>query len=251
MDIALRIVFLCLLLTLSGCFSTVVQYAPQRGPHENYQVRSGDTLASIARRYHLDYRVLARRNNLRSPYTIYEGQHLSLWNQAPRASYMPTHTASPKPPVKSKIKAPSRVKKKSAKKTAKRSSSKSGAVKLRWPLDGKVSSRFGRRHGRPHDGIDIAAKEGTPVRAAAAGKVVYADNRLSGYGNLIIIRHSSDMFTAYAHNQRNLVGKGAQVKRGDIIARVGHTGRAAGSHLHFEVRRGPTPVDPQAYLPRR
>jgi len=163
---------------------------------------------------------------------------------------MPTNTTSPKPPVKAKIKAPSKVKK-SAKKVARHVPGKSGAVSLHWPLDGKVSSRFGRRHGRAHDGIDISAKEGTPVRAAAAGKVVYADNRLSGYGNLIIVRHSSDMFTAYAHNQRNLVGKGAQVKRGDIIARVGHTGRASGSHLHFEVRRGPTPVDPQAYLPRR
>jgi len=250
MDAALRIVLLCLLLVLSGCFRTVIQYTPQRGPHQTYQVRSGDTLSSIARRYHLDYQVLARRNHLRSPYLIYVGQHLSLWSEAPRASYMPTNTASPKPRIKSDFKAPSRVKK-SAKRVAKRTPGKSGAVSLRWPLDGKVTSRFGRRQGRPHDGVDIGAKEGTPVHAAAAGEVVYADNRPSGYGNLIIVRHSHDMFTAYTHNQRNLVSKGARVQQGDIIARVGHTGRASGSHLHFEVRRGPTPVDPQAYLPRR
>jgi lipoprotein NlpD len=102
-----------------------------------------------------------------------------------------------------------------------------------------------------HDGIDIGAKEGTPIRAAAAGEVVYSDQRLSGYGKLIIIRHSSDMFTAYAHNQRNLVRKGGRVKAGAVIARVGRTGRASGPHLHFEVRRGSTPVDPLAYLPRR
>jgi lipoprotein NlpD len=102
-----------------------------------------------------------------------------------------------------------------------------------------------------HDGIDIGAKEGTPVYAAAAGEVVYSDQRLSGYGKLIIVRHSQDMFTAYAHNQRNLVRKGDRVKKGDVIARVGKTGRASGSHLHFEVRRGSTPVDPLAYLPRK
>ena len=102
-----------------------------------------------------------------------------------------------------------------------------------------------------HDGIDIAAKAGTPIYAAAAGKVVYADSRLTGYGNLIIIRHSSDMFTAYAHNRNNLVVVGQMVKQGQHIANVGATGRASGPHLHFEVRRGERAVDPLAYLPKR
>ena len=102
-----------------------------------------------------------------------------------------------------------------------------------------------------HDGINIDAPEGTPVHAAADGDVVYASHRLTGYGKLIIIRHARDMFTAYAHNQRNLVHKGDRVKAGDIIARVGRSGRSSGPHLHFEVRRGPTPVDPLAYLPGR
>jgi len=102
-----------------------------------------------------------------------------------------------------------------------------------------------------HDGIDIGAARGTPVVAAASGKVVYADHRLSGYGKLVIIRHSGNVFTAYAHNQRNLVRKGDRVRAGSVIARVGSSGRATGAHLHFEVRRGSTPVDPLAYLPRR
>lgn len=102
-----------------------------------------------------------------------------------------------------------------------------------------------------HDGIDIKAKEGTPIYVAEAGTVVYADDRLSGYGKLVIVRHGRNLFTAYAHNQRNLVRKGAKVRRGEEIAKVGHTGRASGPHLHFEVRHGSTAVDPLAYLPKR
>ncbi len=102
-----------------------------------------------------------------------------------------------------------------------------------------------------HDGIDISASEGTAIHAAANGEVVYADQRLSGYGRMVIIRHANNMFTAYAHNQRNLVKKGQRVKQGAVIARVGHSGRATGPHLHFEVRRGTTAVDPLAYLPAR
>ena len=120
-----------------------------------------------------------------------------------------------------------------------------------WPVKGKITSAFGTRRHRMHDGIDIAAARGTPVRAAAAGKVVYADHRIAGYGRLIIIRHAGDFFTAYAHNERNLVARGDHVKKGEIIARVGETGRATGPHLHFEIRRGATPVNPLAYLPRR
>ncbi len=102
-----------------------------------------------------------------------------------------------------------------------------------------------------HDGIDIGAKPGSPVVAAADGTVVYADNRLAGYGNLIIVRHRDNLFTAYAHNRRNLVHQGDKVRSGQKIALVGRTGRATGPHLHFEVRRGTTPVDPLLYLPRR
>jgi len=246
MDVALRIAAVFLLLLLAGCFKTVIPYTPLPGAHETYQVRHGDTLGKIGKRYGLDYRVLAKRNHIRPPYTIYVGQHLYLRRDAPRSSYLPV-------PKERIVKHASAGRKKAGKKATakKRYVGKSGRVSLRWPVSGKVTSRFGRRHGRPHDGIDIGAREGTPVRAAAAGQVVYADNRLSGYGNLIIVRHSRDMFTAYAHSQRNLVRKGQSVKQGDIIARVGHTGRASGPHLHFEVRRGPTPVDPLAYLPRR
>ncbi|MDX8392659.1 MAG: M23 family metallopeptidase [Mariprofundaceae bacterium] len=244
----MRIILIFLLATLTGCFKTVIPYTPQHAEYATYQVRSGDTLGSIAKRHQLDYQALAQRNHLRTPFTIYVGQRLYLWHKAPRSTYLPV--------PKARKKAPPKIAKKHAKpvrKAAKKSSRAihKGKVNLHWPVRGKISSKFGSRQGRPHDGIDIAAKEGSPVRAAAAGEVVYADHRLTGYGNLIIVRHSHDMFTAYAHNQRNLVHKGQKIKRGDMIARVGHTGRSSGPHLHFEVRRGPTPVNPLVYLPRR
>ena len=207
---ALRVAAVLLVLLLSGCFKTVVSYTPVPGAHETYQVRPGDTLGKIANRYQLDYRTLAKRNHIRPPYTIYAGQHIYLRGKAPRSSYCPVSVAIKKAHARSVRKSVHKTTKASRKYAAKRTVSKSGRVHLKWPLGGRVTSKFGRRHGRPHDGIDIGAKEGTPVRAAASGKVVYADNRLSGYGHLIIVRHSHDMFTAYAHNQRNLVRKGQQ-----------------------------------------
>ncbi len=121
--------------------------------------------------------------------------------------------------------------------------------KFFWPLKGKVVSKFGWRGARHHDGIDIAAPEGTPVKASASGIVIYSSNGLRGYGNMIVIKHGPRIFTVYAHNKVNLVKKGQRVKKGEIIARVGKTGNATGPHLHFEIRIGTRPVDPLKYLP--
>lgn len=249
MDAALKTIFLCLLLALTGCVRTVIPYTPQHSPYETYQVRSGDTLYSIAKRYNIDYHTLAGRNHLKAPYIIYIGQQIYLWSEAPRSSYLPIE--GPGMQSHTRVTAQSQNREKVVSKEKHQAILRRGRVKLIWPLHGTITTRFGRSHGQTHDGIDIAAKEGSPVRAAAAGEVVYADKRVSGYGRLIILKHSRDMFTAYAYNQRNLVKQGDNVKQGEIIARVGHTGRATGPHLHFEVRRGPTPVDPQVYLPKR
>lgn len=123
-------------------------------------------------------------------------------------------------------------------------------TKFIWPVKGGiVTSRFGNRRGRHHDGIDISAKRGTPVLAAKDGKVVYA-GRLSGYGNLIILKHKKNLFTAYAHSDSNKVSKGDRVKQGNIIATVGRTGRASGPHLHFEVRNKTNARNPLFFLPK-
>jgi murein DD-endopeptidase MepM/ murein hydrolase activator NlpD len=116
-----------------------------------------------------------------------------------------------------------------------------------WPVNGPVVSPFGMRWGRLHAGIDIAASEGTPIRAAAAGRVVYA-GWMSGYGNLVAIDHGRGISTAYAHQSGIAVGNGQIVSQGQTIGYVGCTGHCFGPHLHFEVRINGTPVDPLGYL---
>jgi len=241
------------LLTLSACYKTVIPTSAEKA-RAVYQVQMGDTLYSVARHYGTDYRRLARRNHIEYPYHIYIGQRLYLKGIVPRSSYLPL------PKTHKKKRHQRHVYKKTSHHVVAKSRrhKRSPMVKyphrvyLHWPVRGKIIKGFGLHHGRRHDGIDIRVREGTPVHAAAAGEVVYSSRQLTGYGNLIIIRHTRDMFTAYAHNQVNLVHRGEHVKRSDIIARAGHTGRTSGSsNLHFEIRRGPTPVNPLAYLPKR
>jgi len=123
--------------------------------------------------------------------------------------------------------------------------------KLGWPVKGgKLSSRFGKRGRRIHEGIDIAAAAGTAVLAAEAGEVIYVGDAIKGYGHMVIVRHAGKLVTVYAHNQRNHVREGKRVRRGEVIAEVGRSGRASGYHLHFEVRIGEKPVDPLPLLKR-
>jgi len=240
-----------MLLALAGCYTTTLPgHSRSMVIHSNKPViryvRSNDTLYSIGKKFGIDYRVIARRNHISYPYRIYIGQRLYIDRRAPVSH----------DPAAAKIKSISRrshrhasSRKRKVSKSAHKAKARGYTGQLLWPVKGTVTSKFGRRGSRMHDGIDIGAKEGTPVRAAASGEVVYADSRLRGYGKLIIIRHGRNLFTAYGHNQRMLVRKGAKVRAGDVIGRVGHTGRATGPHLHFEVRQGSTPVNPLAYLP--
>jgi murein DD-endopeptidase MepM/ murein hydrolase activator NlpD len=117
-------------------------------------------------------------------------------------------------------------------------------------VNGRVTSRFGQRGRKPHHGIDISARRGSPVRAAAAGKVVFSD-RKRNYGRVVILAHAGGYETLYAHNQDNLVWDGTHVKQGQLIAELGSTGNAKGPHLHFEVRHGKRALDPLTCLPLR
>jgi len=119
-----------------------------------------------------------------------------------------------------------------------------------WPVKGKITSRFGRRGTARHEGIDIAAPAGTKIVAAAGGKVIFSGWGPSGYGRIIMIKHSSKYVTVYAHNSKNVVSAGKIVKQGDVIAYVGKSGRASGNHLHFEVRANLVSRNPLLYLPR-
>ena len=129
-------------------------------------------------------------------------------------------------------------------------SAKAEKAPLRWPIAAPVlSSLFGKRWGREHEGIDLSAPVGTPVLAAAEGEVIYAGNQVRGYGNMVVVQHVGDMLTVYAHNSMLLVKTGDRVSVGKPIAKVGSTGHSTGPHLHFEVRRGENPQDPLPFLP--
>jgi murein DD-endopeptidase MepM/ murein hydrolase activator NlpD len=124
------------------------------------------------------------------------------------------------------------------------------AVAFRWPAEGEVTSRFGRRRGKAHRGIDISGYYGAAVRAAAAGEVVFSE-RKRGYGRVVILKHAGGYETVYAHLQDNFVLDGAQIRQGQVIADMGSSGTSSGPHLHFEVRFAKRAVDPLACLPRR
>ncbi|HEX6971416.1 MAG TPA: peptidoglycan DD-metalloendopeptidase family protein [Limnochordia bacterium] len=118
-----------------------------------------------------------------------------------------------------------------------------------WPVRGRITSRFGTRWGRMHEGIDIGVNMGTPVKAAADGKVTYSGWG-NGYGYLVILDHGNGIETRYGHNSRVIARPGARVRRGEVVAYSGNTGHSTGPHLHFEIRRYGRPVDPTQYLLR-
>jgi murein DD-endopeptidase MepM/ murein hydrolase activator NlpD len=128
--------------------------------------------------------------------------------------------------------------------TVQRSASAAG---LMWPVNAPVTSPFGWRWGRMHEGLDLGAAYGTPIVAAAAGTVIYA-GWLGGYGNLTVIDHGGGLATAYGHQSQIAVSSGQQVTQGQVIGNVGSTGHSTGPHLHFEVRVNGQPVDPLGYL---
>jgi len=121
----------------------------------------------------------------------------------------------------------------------------SAEPQFRWPARGRVITGF--RAGT-NDGIKLSVPQGTPVKAAEDGVVAYAGNELRGYGNLVLVRHSNGYVTAYAHNSAINVRRGEQVRRGQTIAAAGQTGNVSSPQIHFEIRRGATPVDPMTLL---
>lgn len=232
-----------------------------------HTVGQGDTLYSVAFLYGKTVEQLAAWNGIRKPYTIYRGQKIRLTppprSAAPAVRKIPP--SQPKPRVSSRQKPalpssvrPSRPKVDSsavAKPAPGKKAVKTGAVagngplRWTWPASGKLIRRFDARSAGKK-GIDIAGKPGSPVRAAAAGKVVYAGSGLSGYGRLIIIKHNKDFLSAYAHNRKLLAREGEWVKQGELIARMGSSATDR-TKLHFEVRKKGQPVDPLRYLPKR
>jgi murein DD-endopeptidase MepM/ murein hydrolase activator NlpD len=122
-----------------------------------------------------------------------------------------------------------------------------------WPVPSskRISSPFGPRWGRHHDGIDIPGRPGTNILAADDGIVVYSGNALGGYGNIVVLSHEGGFFSVYAHNQKNKVRRGQRIHRGQVVALLGSTGHSTGPHLHFEIRRDSRPIDPKKLVSMR
>lgn len=242
-----------------------------------HEVVKGETLYAIAWRYGKDYRVLAKSNGIDQRYRIYPGQKLHL-NAGSKQHKKTTHKPSKKSSntgskndasLNKKVNAPlnetvssagnvsrrkvSRADKKMARskkatKPSLKETSKSTEIGWQWPVSGQIIKRFSTA-GALSKGIDFGGELGEPVRAAAAGKVVYSGTGLRGYGKLLIVKHNEKYLSAYAHNRKLLVKEGATVKAGQKIAEMGDSG-AQDVRLHFEIRFDGKPVDPILFLPK-
>ncbi len=250
-------VLLCCLLSAcaSGPVNAPVGDRTRQPAHipATHTVGQGDTLYSVAFLYGKTVEQLAAWNGIRKPYTIYRGQKIRLTapprSTAPAVRNVPS--SQPKPRVSSRPTSatPSSVRPSRPKVAKTGAVAGRGPLSWTWPASGKLIRRFDSR-AAGKKGIDIAGKPGSPVRAAAAGKVVYAGSGLSGYGRLIIIKHNKDFLSAYAHNRKLLAREGQWVKQGELIARMGSSATDR-TKLHFEVRKKGQPVDPLRYLPRK
>jgi len=218
--------------SLLGCALQTTTSLPRRTAGVYHIVRPGETLFRIGKAYDLNYTELARINGIKDANQIRVGQRIFI----PGATrVLPVETITPTEPTPAAPIVPE--------------GPMPEAETFLWPVNGAINSGFGPRGSSFHDGIDIAATEGTPIRATEAGEVIYSD-QLRGYGNMVIVRHAGGIVSVYAHNETNLVREGQSVARGEIVARVGSTGRVTGPHLHFEIRRNNTAEDPLRYLPQ-
>jgi murein DD-endopeptidase MepM/ murein hydrolase activator NlpD len=204
-----------------------------------HTVRPGDTLYAISRDSGVSPQTIAQANGLRAPYTLHVGQQILVPGARGAKPQREVRAVQPSPRLDDLTREVSYTK-----------SVEPERPKLfDWPVKGAIIGRYGPSpEGRRNDGINISAPVGTPVRAAADGEVVYRGSELDGYGNLILIKHSDNFVTAYAHNDVMLVRKGEKVRQGQVIGKVGQTGAAAEPQLHFEIRQNLKSVDPLAFL---
>jgi len=246
-----------------------------REPDSSYRtVARGDTLYSIAWETGRDYRTLAAWNQIKPPYTILPGQELRIRPPLPKkpaptksivkspapvtkaqtkkwtpaAKPVPPVVVTPSPKIKNEVRAKPQVKPVKPQPKGRDVKPAPSLSAWAWPADGQILKRYS-----DHDstkGLDIGGARGNPVRATAYGRVVYQGSGLRGYGQLIIIKHSNDYLSAYAHNDKIYVKEGEVVKRGQKIADMGSSGTDR-VKLHFEIRRQGAPIDPLKFLPKR
>ncbi|MEW8028880.1 MAG: peptidoglycan DD-metalloendopeptidase family protein [Candidatus Thiodiazotropha sp.] len=234
-----------------------------------YLVQAGDTLYAIAWRHYLSLSSLAAWNGIKGPdYAIFPGQRLRLkppetrtrpLKRTPQAERSPLRSkpASEAKPLSGKASGTAAAKSR-AKSSNRESVAKSGPKQVKkriklswsWPTKGKVVQTFSKSD-QNRKGIRIQGYLGQPVRAAEAGRVVYAGGGLVGYGNLVIIKHDQEFLSAYGYNRKLLVKEGDKLAKGDIVAHMGSPNRGGQPMLHFEVRRQGKPINPLPLLPRK
>lgn len=233
-------------------------------------VNRGDTLMSISRRNHVTVAELARANG------VAPNAHLKIGTKiivpgartaaaAPVAAPVAVATAAPvgpvtpaavarvasaEPPQKARLASATTTPEEITPELPTKAADATGALPtFRWPVRGRVVAGYGAKtNGKSNDGINVAVPEGTPIKAAEDGVVAYSGNELKGYGNLVLVRHSNGYVTAYAHASELLVKRGETIKRGQVIAKSGQSGEVGSPQLHFEIRKGSSPVDPLQFL---
>src|SRR5579872_3278242 len=240
----------------------VVAAAPAPSVHV---VNRGETLLGIARRNHISVAELARANGIDRAAKLQLGMKLTVPAKAaaiaaPAAPPAGTQVAlAPAtrmagmpvdPQQKARLAQTTSVEDAPAVDAPIKASEATGALPtFRWPVRGKVITGYGAKtNGKANDGINLAVPEGTPVKAAEDGVVAYSGNELKGYGNLVLVRHANGYVTAYAHASELFVKRGDTIKRGQVIAKSGQSGEVGSPQLHFEIRKGSTPVDPLQFL---
>jgi murein DD-endopeptidase MepM/ murein hydrolase activator NlpD len=228
-------------------------------------------LLSISRRNHVPVAELAKANKLEPSSKLKLGMKLTVPGAKTAAAAsvaQPVAVAAAQPAVASApatkmaaatavppqaahlAQATTKIEDAPAAETPVKASEATGALPtFRWPVRGKVITAYGAKaNGKANDGINLAVPEGTPVKAAEDGVVAYSGNELKGYGNLVLVRHSNGYVTAYAHASELLVKRGDTIKRGQTIAKSGQSGEVGSPQLHFEIRKGSSPVDPLQFL---
>jgi len=229
-------------------------------------VAPGETMIGIAHKYGIALNALARANNMQpfgkisvGQQLIIPGSHSVAVAHAPAAPPPTPQVAQPRTiPAEKAIAsaAPLQSARIVTPETQTTTQSVATAAEpagnlpsFRWPVKGRIIAAFGSKmDGTQNDGINLAVPEGTPVKAADDGVVAYAGNELKGYGNLVLIRHANGYVSAYANASEILVKRGDTIKRGQVIAHAGQTGNVTSPQLHFEIRKGSTPLDPTKYL---
>ena len=225
-------------------------------------VNRGDTLLGIARRNHISAAELARANSIEPTAKLRLGMKLTVPAKAATApiAQPAVATAASSPPAtrlaaagdpqqKARLAQSTAVEDAPVETPVKAAEATGALPTFRWPVRGKVITSYGAKtNGKANDGINLAVPEGTPIKAAEDGVVAYSGNELKGYGNLVLVRHANGYVTAYAHASELLVKRGDTIKRGQIIAKSGQSGEVASPQLHFEIRKGSSPVDPLQFL---